>query len=147
MTNEKKSQVIHVGIDHHPAVQAKKEILMSEASLLEIIKKIRAYSTLRKKEFILKNRIKKSMATVKTLVSKIKKELPDQKEIQIPKKYELKQEEVKTPQKAAAEIVEEKQEEVIEKIEKIREKTETKEKNMEIEHELEEIKQKLARLG
>jgi len=145
MSNTKKKQIIHIGINHEPAINAKKEILMSEVNLLEVIKKIRAYSALRKREFALKNKLKKAITTARTCMAKTEQELPDQNEIKIPKKYTLT---IGDPEQEKAIPIEKfAKEEAIEKIEKVREKTIVKEKNREIEEELEEIRNKLAKLG
>ena len=79
----KKENIVHVGVEYLEAVSAKKEILQSEANLLEIIKKIRTYSQLRKREFILKNRIKKDLAEIKESVNKIEDEIPTPSEVGI----------------------------------------------------------------
>ena len=46
--------LIHIRLEYGEAVEAKKDVLASEISLLKILKKIRAYREYKSKEFELK---------------------------------------------------------------------------------------------
>ena len=48
----------HVKISHEHALLSKKELLTSQLNLIKIIKKIRAYKILRKKQFANRNKLK-----------------------------------------------------------------------------------------
>ena len=131
-----KEQTVHVGIEYTKALDAKKAVLLTEKSLLELIKIIRNYRDLRKKEFILKNRIRKTFGSLKTDISDIEEKLPE------PEYPKFKKE---TSNIESFENNDEKSE--LEKIERFRLSSVTKEKNRELELELEDIKAKLDRLG
>lgn len=135
-----KKDIIHVGIGYSEAIQGKREVLLSEGSLLKIIKSMRAYSELRKREFILKNRIKKDLSSVKILIKEVEEELPEKGEIDMPMKKKPKLPEFDVDIKELKRI----QEKEIEK-EEIKKLQKTK--NREIEEELEEISRKLAQLS
>lgn len=134
----KSKESVHVGLEYNEAVSAKKEILLCETGLLEIIKRMRAYKNLRNREFILKNRIQKDFATIKKTIIKIEDELPTAKEIGLPE-LEIADKIKKDPQKVI--------DDEIEKIEQKRVLSVQKEKNRKIEDELDDIKSKLAQLG
>jgi hypothetical protein len=61
MPKTKKSEIIHVGLKSNEALEGKRSILVTEKSLLTIIKAMRSYNTLRKREFVIKNRLKKAI--------------------------------------------------------------------------------------
>jgi len=67
---------IHIKIDYGKAVDLKKDTLLIEKSLLEIIQHTRNYSLLRKKEFILKSQLKKAMMEIESLVKSIEPSMP-----------------------------------------------------------------------
>lgn len=139
-----KENIIHIGVDHQSAVSAKKDILLSEKGLLEIIKRMRAYSELRKQEFILKNRIKKAITEIKTQTAKIEDELPTAGEMHIPKDMQIKtDQEDQEPGIDTDEFIKKAQ---ISKIEQKRKAAERAEKNRKIEDELEDIGAQLDRL-
>jgi len=122
---------VHVRLGYNEAVASKKDVLLSEMSLLNIMKHMKSYKTLRKKDLILRNKIKKELATIRTTISKIEMEFP--KDIEIPK--DLEEEE---------EMMEEEEEILPKKSSKKSKKTKKKDS---IEEELKAIKEKLARLG
>jgi len=138
MAKSKNKGIVHIGLDYNSALSAKKEILLSETHLLEIIKKMRAYSNLRKREFVLKNRIKKSLLMIGHSMLKIEDELPTAHEAGIDQESKISHG-IK-PYASGPE-------ETIEKIEYKRVKSNQKEKNRKIEDELADIKQKLERLN
>lgn len=141
MPGSKDNEVVHVGIKYGEAASAKKEILSCEVNFLEIIKKMRAFSLLRKREFILKNRMRKTLAEMKVSVLQIKSKLPKVEETTAQEegsKVKLKEMDI-----SAGELINLQQREL--KREK-QQKTE-KRKNLEIEKELEDIKAQLERFG
>lgn len=109
---------IYSKIEYSEAVSAKRNLLSAQASILNIIKKIENYKILRKREFILKLKLKDDLSETKANINKILKDLP-----QIPKTKLLN--------------VQDKQ---------FKSEREIK-KSSDIESELAEIKNKLASLG
>jgi hypothetical protein len=67
---------IHIKIDYGKALGLKKDTLLIEKSLLQIIQHTRNYNILRKKEFLLKSQLKKSLAEIELLVKEIEPSLP-----------------------------------------------------------------------
>jgi hypothetical protein len=67
---------IHIKIDYANAVSQKKNTLIIEKSLLEIIQHTRNYNLLRKQEFLLKLQIKKAMFEIESLIKEIEPSLP-----------------------------------------------------------------------
>ncbi len=72
---------VHIKIDYDEAVASKKEVLLAEVSLLKTIKHMRLYNSLRKKEYLLKSRIKKDLSSMASNISKIEISLPEQHRI------------------------------------------------------------------
>jgi len=88
---------VHVGINYNKAVSAKKDILNCEKEFLEIIKHIKTYDSLKKKEISLKNKVKREISSLRIIITKIQEDLPKTEEI---KKFDkIKKEEIfiKTP--------------------------------------------------
>ena len=48
---------IHVKLDYAEALESKKDLLVSEKSLLELIRHLKSYNALRKKTYTLKNKL------------------------------------------------------------------------------------------
>ncbi len=69
---------IHVKIDYDEAVEGKKDILTSEAAVLECIKKIKNINHLEKEEEKLKADVRKKLREVSILVTRIDKEMPEE---------------------------------------------------------------------
>jgi len=138
----KDNSPLHIGINYNEAVSSKRDILQSEAAMLSIVKHIRAYNLLRKKEFILKGKVQRSLTSVKTSVASIEKELPDSHKI-LKEKTKTEKREIHISEQEVA---------LIEKAKSQKEKQETTEdigelkKNREIEAELAEIHEKLSQL-
>ncbi len=147
MAKERKTEAVHVGISYGSAVQAKKEILKTEADLLSIIKHMRNYSALRRKEFIIKNKIKKAWASVKENVLKIQAELPKLEQVEKEAGEEIKSKK----QHRLPEIVNITPEDLIEMqkrgLEQEKQRTQKISHYSDIESELEDIKAQLDRLG
>jgi len=70
------ANAVHVGINYSKAVSAKKDILNCEKEFLEIIKHIKLYDSLKKKEISLKNSIKKDISGLRLMIEKIQEDLP-----------------------------------------------------------------------
>ena len=104
----------HIKLDYEEALHAKKQILSTELNLLQTSKKIRNYKVLRKKELLLKSKLK---INLKSLQEKIKFIISTFPKEEIPK------------------------------LPKIRAKKIEKKENQNIQNQLQEIKNKLARLG
>jgi len=71
---------VHVGINYSKAVSAKKDILNCEKEFLEIIKHIKAYDSLKKREISMKNGVKKDISNLRLMITKIQEELPKTEE-------------------------------------------------------------------
>lgn len=76
---------IHVRLDYDEAISARKNILVSQKELLELVKSIKFYAVQRKKEFTLKNKLKRNLANLRVAIIKIEKEMPAESELQLPK--------------------------------------------------------------
>ena len=116
---------IHFKLDYSESVSAKKEILLSEKSMLEIIKHMRTYSSLRKLEFTLKSKIKTNLSIIGKEMALIEAKFPEEEVEAAKKKFHIK---------------EEKREVLVRPIEK------KEMKKSDIEDQLEEIKRKLSML-
>jgi len=71
---------VHVGINYSKAVSAKKEILNCEKEFLEIIKHIKIYDSLKKREISLKNMVKKEISSLRLMITRIQEDLPKTEE-------------------------------------------------------------------
>lgn len=71
-----KMETRHIKFDYEQALDAKKQLLSSEISLLHILKALKAYKDLRKKEFIEKNKLKTNLTSLKNKIKLIKTEFP-----------------------------------------------------------------------
>jgi hypothetical protein len=117
---------IHIKIDYDQAITMKKDILVTEKELLETAKHMKAYDSLRKKEFLIKNRLKKDIEILYKLINSVEGDLP---------KEELSQ----TANRAIKTVLKEKIE--------IPKKVTIEAKRNNIEKQIDEIREKLARLG
>ena len=122
---------IHIKLEYPEAVSMKKEALLCEQSLLNIVRHIRNYDSLKKKEFVVKNKVKKDLEHLRKFISSLENDLPREEVKEVGEKYKT------------AEI---KQELTRKKTEKSEKKITEKKKMDEIERELFNIKNKLARL-
>lgn len=68
--------VVHVRYDYNEAVEARKEILQLEVSLLNTLKAIKKYNEIRKEELKLKVKLLQKSVQVLTDIKKIKENLP-----------------------------------------------------------------------
>jgi len=67
---------IHIKLEYPEAVNLKKQTLLLEKNLLETIKSSRNYSQLRKREFLLKAEVNKNLSKVWTLLESLNSLLP-----------------------------------------------------------------------
>lgn len=84
--------LIHVGFQYHEAVQAKRDLLSLEMSLLEAVKAVTNYHSLRSEELRLRLKLYLRTKEYMNLLKKLKKLLPKYKLPKILK--ELEEEEV-----------------------------------------------------
>ncbi|MBT4375910.1 hypothetical protein HOD29_00860 [archaeon] len=80
--------LIHIKLQYEEAVETKKDILSSEINLLNLIKIIRKYKDLRKKELENKIKIQRKVKQLKANINKLQKTLPKLKIPNIIKKEE-----------------------------------------------------------
>lgn len=132
------SEAVHIGLDYIKAVDAKKSILLSEATLLKVIKRIRSYSSLRKKEFTVKNKLRKTLVETKRTILDVENLLPSRQEVELPEKEKTENNKRKLKSQETLGVLD---------IEQRKEKLTEKKKDRDLEKELKEIQEKLASLG
>jgi len=66
----------HVRLDYVSALSAKKNLLGAEINLLQIIRKIKSYRMIRKKEMAGKNKLKLELQRLRKLMEGLEKHLP-----------------------------------------------------------------------
>ena len=69
---------LHVRLEYNETIEGKKEILSSQVNVLELLKKIKNYKILRKRELILKNKVKKEIRILSTEINKIQETFPEE---------------------------------------------------------------------
>ncbi|MEN9625743.1 MAG: hypothetical protein RL557_71 [archaeon] len=69
--------VRHVRIESGEAVDLKKQVLTSEMNLLEIVRSIRNYRSLRKKEMKLKSELRVGLASLKSTLNTVAGLMPE----------------------------------------------------------------------
>ena len=121
---------IHIRLDYQDTLISKKNILLAEKDFLESIKHIRAYNQLRKKEFSVRANIKKNLSAIKNSVIQIKSSFPEHEDLKLPK----------LPK--SLEQTRKKEKQVIKKIEPRKQRS----KDTQLEDQIREIQEKLARL-
>lgn len=113
---------IHIKLEHSEANDLKKNTLFIEKELLESITHLRAYGALRKKEFIIKNQVKKDVAALVESISEIETLLPKEAKEAL-KKDTPKEPAMPNPEKQMKKIIREKRKSDIEQeIDDIRKK-------------------------
>ena len=104
----------HIRLDCDEALNAKKQLLSAELNILHIIKRLKNYSSLRKKEFATKNRMKNISTALKSKINLIISTFPKEpKEAITPKRIQRK--EKQRPQNITQEL-----EDIKEKLAKLR---------------------------
>lgn len=76
----------HLKIGYSEALNSKKQILTSELHLLQILKKIKEYGFLRKKEMAVRNKLKIQLAALRVRTHSLLTSLPEYKEMKIKKR-------------------------------------------------------------
>ena len=66
----------HIRLDYEEALNAKKHLLSSELNLLQLMKTVKNYRTLRKKEITSKNKLKRELTSLKTKINLIESTFP-----------------------------------------------------------------------
>jgi len=94
----------YVKLNYEEALSAKKELLSSEINIIQITKKLKEYRVLRKRETVLKSKLKTSFGLLKTKVNLILSSFPKD-EKNMPKINRLKKE--KEPNKDLQDELEE----------------------------------------
>jgi phage-related protein len=117
---------VHIRVEYPEAVESKKSMLLFEKSTLEVIKHARAYDSLRKREFNIKNQLKNDFAKVISLISEIEAHIPKE-DASFTKEHYKKEEKIKSLQKQV-------------------QKKKIEQRRDEIQYQIDEIKSKLARL-
>ncbi len=89
---------IHVRLEYEEAISGKRDVLSSQMDALKILKIIKTYKNLRRKEMILRGKLKNELKVLHTHLSQLQTHLPQEvkEDIQIakPKSKILKKEEV-----------------------------------------------------
>jgi len=76
----------HIKIDYEDALDSKKHLLSSEINLLHILKKIKSYGMLRKRELMLKGRLKIQLNNLRKRISLVQYSLPTEGILEVKKK-------------------------------------------------------------
>lgn len=74
---------LHIKFEYDEALTGKKEFLYSQLHMLELLKKLRDYRNSRKRELILKSRLKNELSAVKTKIIEIEEHLPKEAQEEI----------------------------------------------------------------
>lgn len=70
----------HIKIDYEKAIDSKKQLLSSELNILNIMRAQQTYKLLRKREFAAKNELRINIASFKTKINLIESTFPEQEE-------------------------------------------------------------------
>lgn len=68
---------LHIRLEYEEAVEGKRELLESQINLLEILKRLKNYKILRKRELILKGKLKNSLSLLSSEINQIQSHLPE----------------------------------------------------------------------
>jgi len=68
----------HVRINFEEALNAKKQMLASEMNILQIVKRLKQYQILRKRELATKTKLKLALANLNTKIDLIQSTFPDE---------------------------------------------------------------------
>ncbi len=66
----------HIKIDYEEALASKKNLLTSEINLLNVLRKINAYKTLRKRELLNKNRLRVQLGNLRKRIDLLQSSFP-----------------------------------------------------------------------
>jgi hypothetical protein len=73
----------HVKIEYENGLASKKELLSSEINLLNIVRRLRNYRILRRKEMAAKNSLNREMKALRIKFGLLEASFPDQKELKV----------------------------------------------------------------
>jgi len=68
---------LHIRLEYEEAIEGKRELLESQINLLEILKRVKNYKILRKRELILKGKLKNSLSLLSSEINQIQSHLPE----------------------------------------------------------------------
>jgi hypothetical protein len=127
---------LHIRFDYAQSIEDKKQLLSSQAELLELLKAFKEYKHSRKRESILKQNLKKRLTELKDMMFSLYQNFPQESEEDIAEIESLRKEKKKSAPKEK--VVKQQQAPIQPKI---------RQDNNPIESELRAIREKLARLG
>jgi len=78
VNNNQMTETRHVKLDFEEALNAKKQLLSAELSILQTVKRIKSYKLLRKKELSAKNKLRVSAKALNSKVNLILSTLPEE---------------------------------------------------------------------
>ncbi|MAH07044.1 hypothetical protein CMI38_02210 [Candidatus Pacearchaeota archaeon] len=73
----------HVKIEYDSGLTSKKELLSSEINLLNIVRRLKNYRVLRRKEMASKNSLNREMKALRTKFGLLEASFPNQKELKV----------------------------------------------------------------
>src|SRR3989344_6635398 len=138
-----KENLIHVKLEYEEARQSKRDILLTEASLLKIARIIKTYKELRVRELELKGELKERFEELRANIRATRAYLPILKMPKLLEDIERKHEEKMERLEETAEIKKQKEK----KLPIIQPKKVEKQKEDPLEAQLREIQEKLGQLG
>lgn len=118
-----KENVIHIKFNRNEAIQSKKDLLLAQRELLEILRHIKRYHLLRKKELTLKSKARKKLQEVNRDVSGLKKMLPKFKKPEILKEEKEEEKKKEQPEKIDHSNIDQELEEIQRKLQELENST------------------------
>lgn len=70
----------HIKLNYEEALNAKKQMLASEMNILQIVKRLKQYKILRKRELATKTTLKSSLANLNTKIDLIESTFPEEED-------------------------------------------------------------------
>jgi hypothetical protein len=125
---------VHIKLEYEDAVNSKRNILQVQENLLKSILHLKKYNSLRKVEFSLKNKIRKDFFELNKILVSLQENFPKEEAV-MPKEFSK-----NSDNKKNIEVIKT-------NVSKIAKQSKASEKKLTIESELEEIRNKLARLN
>ena len=77
--NNGEDTVVHIKFNRPEAIQSKRDLLFAQRSILELLKHIKRYHLLRKKELVLKEKANKKIKETNKEINHLKRTLPKPK--------------------------------------------------------------------
>ena len=71
-----KMETKYIKMDHLESLAAKKQLLLAQLNILYLLKRFSNYKAIRKREFILKNKLKSSITAMRSKLNLINSSLP-----------------------------------------------------------------------